>query len=137
LQLVESLKFPVPVLVDGAHNPAGAETLRNFLAETYYGIPVTLIFGAMADKSAFEMAAALFPTGQHIILTKADNPRAASSQTIAEQTKKLRQDLVCTENLVEALSEAARLTPANGLIVVCGSLYLAGELLHHFTTNVD
>lgn len=129
LQLIESAKLPAPVLVDGAHNPAGAEMLRNFLAENYADVPITIIFGAMADKSSVEMAEVLFPIARHLILTKANNPRAASLQSIVEQTKTLRQDTVCTESLAEALAEAARITPADGLIVVCGSLYLVGELL--------
>ena len=131
LQLIESEKLPAPVLVDGAHNPAGAETLRNFLAENYADVPITLIFGAMGDKAVVEMAEILFPITQKVILTKADNPRAVVPQSIAEQTKTLRQEAVCTEHLAEALTEAARVTPAGGLIVVCGSLYLAGELLDH------
>lgn len=137
LQLIESANLPATILVDGAHNPAGAETLRNFLMENYSGVPITLIFGAMADKSAIEMAELLFPIAQHVILTQADNLRAASPQSIAEQTKTLRQDSICTETLAEALAKAYRLTPAGGLIVVCGSLYLAGELLSYLTTNVD
>lgn len=135
LQVIKSEKLPAPVLVDGAHNPAGAETLRNFLAENYAGVPITMIFGAMADKSAVEMAEVLFPMAQQLILTKANNSRAASPQSIAEQTKTLRQHLVCTQHLAEALPDAldaaASITPADGLIVVCGSLYLAGELLDH------
>ena len=138
LQLIESAKLPAPILVDGAHNPAGAETLRNFLVEAYAGIPITLVFGAMADKSSVEMAEVLFPIARQLILTKANNPRAASPQSIAEQTKTLRQDLVCTPHLAEALPNAldaaAHVTPADGLIVVCGSLYLAGELLSYLTT---
>ncbi|MGH9803054.1 MAG: bifunctional folylpolyglutamate synthase/dihydrofolate synthase, partial [Blastocatellia bacterium] len=47
LQLIESASLPTPILVDGAHNPAGAETLRSFLAENYSGVPITLIFGAL------------------------------------------------------------------------------------------
>lgn len=136
LQLIESANFPAPILVDGAHNPAGAETLRGFLAENYAGVPITLIFGTMADKPAIEMAELLFPIAQQVILTQAENPRAASPQSIAEQTKTLRQDSVCTGTLAEALLKAANITPADGLIVVCGSLYLAGELLPHFITNV-
>jgi len=137
LQLIKSANLPVPVLLDGAHNPAGAETLRNFLAENYSGVPVTLIFGAMGDKAVLEMAETLFPIVQKVILTKADNPRAVLPQSIAEQTKMLRQGAVCTGSLAEALTEAQRVTPADGLIVVCGSLYLAGELLSYLTTNVD
>mgnify|MGYP002784145208 CR=1 FL=1 len=137
LQLIESPKFSVQLLVDGAHNPSGAETLRNFLDEHYAGVPITLIFGAMADKAAIEMAKLLFPIARHVILTQVENLRAASPQSIAEQTITIRQDSICSETLAEALLEAMRITPANGLIVVCGSLYLAGELLHHLTTNVD
>ena len=137
LQLIDLAKLAAPVLVDGAHNPAGAETLRSFLTEHCGQRPVTLIFGAMNDKAAFEMVELLFPVARRVILTKANNARAASPQSIAEQTKKLRQDSVCTENLAEAFAEAARVTPADGLIVVCGSLYLAGELLSYLTTYVD
>ena len=134
LQLIESPKFSAPILVDGAHNQAGAETLQSFLAEYYSGVPITMIFGAMVDKSSVEMAEALFPIAHNLILTKANNLRAALPQNIAEQTKKLRHDSVCTQNLAEALEVAARITPASGLIVVCGSLYLAGELLSYLTT---
>ncbi|MFN0107908.1 MAG: bifunctional folylpolyglutamate synthase/dihydrofolate synthase [Blastocatellia bacterium] len=137
LQLIEAQNLSAPVLVDGAHNPAGAETLRNFLADNYSDVPITLIFGAMADKSVAEIADSLFPPARHLILTKANNPRAASPQTIAEHAKRSRQDAVCTDNLAEALAQAESITPADGLIVVCGSLYLAGELLHYLTTNVD
>lgn len=134
LQLIESPKFPtpmLPILIDGAHNPAGAEALRSFLAETYSGVPITLIFGAMADKAAVEMAEILFPVAQHVILTRADNARAALPQQLAEMTKKLRQDLVCANRLAEALTQAESITPADGLVVVCGSLYLVGELLDY------
>ncbi len=134
LQLIKSAKLPAPILVDGTHNPAGAETLRNFLAENYDGVPITMIFGAMADKSVVEMSKVLFPVAQQLILTKANNPRAALPDTISKQTKALRQDAVCAESLAEALAEATRITPADGLIVVCGSLYLAGELLSYLTT---
>lgn len=140
LQLIESANLPAPILVDGAHNPAGAETLRNFLAENYAGVPVTLIFGALGDKAVLEMAELLFPIARHLILTKADNSRAVLPESMAEQTKELRQkknrqDVVCTESLADslpkALDAAARVTSTDGLIVVCGSLYLAGELLKH------
>ncbi|MEK7833970.1 MAG: folylpolyglutamate synthase/dihydrofolate synthase family protein, partial [Acidobacteriota bacterium] len=114
LQLIESDSLTAPILADGAHNPAGAETLRSFLDEHCHLRPVTLIFGAMNDKAAFEMAEILFPAARHVILTKADNPRAALPQQLAEMTKKLRQDLGCAESLAEALTEAACITPADG-----------------------
>lgn len=134
LQLIERADLPAPVLVDGAHNPAGAETLRNFLDKHCGQRAITLIFGAMSDKAAVEMAEVLFPAARRVILTKANSPRAALPQQLAKTTKKLRQDTTCADSLAEALAEAARVTPADGLIVVCGSLYLAGELLSYLTT---
>lgn len=129
LQMIEVSKDLPMFLLDGAHNPAGAQTLRDFLNDHCREVPVTLIFGAMSDKAATEMAELLFPAAHTLILTKAENPRAAAAEQIAAQTKKIRQDAVCTRNLAEALTEAARRTPADGLIVVCGSLYLVGEFL--------
>lgn len=129
LQLIELASLPAPVLVDGAHNPAGAETLRTFLEEFHRDRVITLIFGVMSDKAVSEMAAILFPVAQNVILTKANDRRAASPQHIVELTKEIQPKIRQSESLAEALSEAGTLTPADGLIVVCGSLYLAGELL--------
>jgi dihydrofolate synthase/folylpolyglutamate synthase len=129
LQMVEVSKELPMVLLDGAHNPAGAQTLRDFLDEHCREFPVTLIFGAMGDKAVVDMAELLFPAAQTLILTKVENPRAAGANRIAELTKHFRQDAVCTHNLAEALTKAARRTPAHGLIVICGSLYLVGEFL--------
>ena len=125
----EGERFASTGLVDGAHNPAGAETLKKFLEEFSRDRLITLIFGAMSDKAVAEMAAILFPVAQTVILTKASDRRAASTQHIAELTKEIQPKIRQRESLAEALSEAAAITPANGLIVVCGSLYLAGELL--------
>lgn len=130
LQMIEVSNRQPMVLLDGAHNPAGAQILRDFLEEHCREVPITLIFGAMGDKAVAEMAELLFPAARTLILTRAENPRAAETGRIAEWTKEIRQDAVCTTGLAEALTEAARLTPANGLIVICGSLYLVGEFLN-------
>ena len=57
------------ILLDGAHNPAGAETLRAFLDE-FCREPITLIFGAMSDKDVDRMAKALFSAARTIVLTR-------------------------------------------------------------------
>ena len=129
LQMIEVSKQLPMVLLDGAHNPAGAQTLRDFLNNHCREFPVTMIFGAMSDKAATEMAELLFPAAQTLILTRSENPRAAAAEQLAAQTKQIRQDAVCTRNLAEALTEAAQRTPTDGLIVICGSLYLVGEFL--------
>src|SRR5262249_10036913 len=113
------------VLLDGAHNAAGARALRDFLDEHFHSIPITIVFGAMADKAIGEMSEILFPAASQIIVTRIASPRAADPSVIAEA---VRRDVICVKNASEALNEALRVTPQRGLICVCGSLFLVGEI---------
>src|SRR5713226_5801378 len=117
------------ILFDGAHNPAAAHALRDYLDE-FVAEPITMIFGAMRDKALTEMAAVLFPIADQLILTELDNPRAASLDMLK---------LAVPENFAaagihrasspdEALRIAKEVTPADGLICVTGSLYLVGAV---------
>src|SRR5262249_37682305 len=72
------------IVIDVAHNPAGAWALRSALSTFYEDRPLTLIFGAMRDKAIGEIAGILFPLAEHVIATHAENPRAATAQEIAE-----------------------------------------------------
>ncbi len=129
LQIIEVSKEKAMLLLDGAHNPAGARVLRNFLDDHCRKVPVTMIFGVMQDKAPQEMAELLFPAAQKVILTKANSPRAAAPQTLAAELASIHSKFACTDSLPEALAEAFNRTAPNELIVVCGSLYLVGEAL--------
>ena len=118
-----------PILFDGAHNPAAARALRDYLAEFIHQ-PITIIFGAMRDKALDELAAILFPTAREVILTEMDNPRAATIEDLKaaapdslDQTK-LHQ----AQSVGEALKIAREITTADSLILITGSLYLVGEV---------
>lgn len=126
-----------PVLLDGAHNVAGARALRDFLDEHFSDVPITVIFGAMADKAIAEMAEIIFPAARQIILTKIANVRAAEPSAMAEAIASLNQNVVCANNIAEALTEASRVTPPEGLIVACGSLFLAGEIKQSATSPIS
>ena len=88
-----------------------------------------MIFGVMQDKAPQEMAGILFPAARKVILTKANSPRAADPQALARELAPLHNGLICAASLPEALAEASRDVMPNELIVICGSLYLAGEAL--------
>ncbi|HUQ33186.1 MAG TPA: hypothetical protein VM095_13780, partial [Pyrinomonadaceae bacterium] len=92
--------------------------------------PITLVFGAMRDKDLTEIAAALFPIAHRLILTGAQNPRAATPEMLAQFVPAdfERERLALNASSAEALSIARRLTPPDGLICVTGSLYLVGEI---------
>jgi dihydrofolate synthase/folylpolyglutamate synthase len=115
------------ILLDGAHNPAGALVLREFLDE-FVTVPITMIFGVMSDKALAEIAETLFPAAQIVIATRIGNPRAAAPQVIAQIINQTGLKSVTAESAAEALAAARRITPADGLICVCGSLYLTGEM---------
>lgn len=125
LEMIHLSQSQAPLLLDGAHNEAGARVLRDFLDEHFSSATITIIFGAMADKAINEMSGILFPAAQQIIVTKIASPRAADPRAIAETT---HRDVIRIENVGEALREALRITPQHGLICVCGSLFLVGDI---------
>lgn len=114
-------------LLDGAHNPAGAQALRDYLEE-FGRRPLTLVFGAMRDKKLHQIAKILFPIADCLILTPIDNPRAAPVSTLAPLARQSCRGIVIeSASSAEAMRTAITQTPSNGLICVTGSLYLVGE----------
>jgi dihydrofolate synthase/folylpolyglutamate synthase len=118
-----------PVLYDGAHNPAGARALRAYLEEFAHA-PVTLVFGAMRDKELAEMGRVLFPIAEHLVLTRPDNPRAASVEELlhAVPVPPSSSTIALAPSSRDALAVARTHTLAGGLVCVTGSLYLVGEV---------
>jgi len=72
------------LLLDVAHNPAGAWALRSALSTYFEDVPLTFVFGAMRDKAIAEMTQILFPLADRVIATRPYNPRAAQPAEIAE-----------------------------------------------------
>jgi dihydrofolate synthase/folylpolyglutamate synthase len=108
------------LLFDGAHNPAAAHTLQDYLAE-FVKSPVTMIFGAMKDKRLQEMASLLFPMATELILAEIDNPRAASLQDLigAIPADFDRNKISTVSSVSQALLKAREITP-DGLICITG-----------------
>jgi dihydrofolate synthase/folylpolyglutamate synthase len=123
------------VLLDGAHNPAGAVTLATALDDLRPFVaagPPTLVTASMADKdvdgviAALLGSAALAVAGVLVIATQLDVPRALPAADLAGRWRvaapALRVDTVPDPDA--ALNAA--LASTGGLIVVAGSLYLVG-----------
>lgn len=123
------------ILLDVAHNPAGAWALRALLSARFAGdetqppLPITLVFGIMRDKAVGEVIEILFPLADRVIATRADNPRSASPEEIAAAAARTGADVTIAANVGDALDRARTLTPAEGVIVVTGSIYVVGEAL--------
>jgi len=120
------------VLLDGAHNPAGAAALRIYLEHTRQleNSPITIVFGAMADKRLDEMAATLFPIAGHLVLTQPRNPRSARVEDLRHLAEKYAPQ-ASSEMILEsdtAIERAISSSAPNSVICVTGSLYLVGEV---------
>jgi dihydrofolate synthase/folylpolyglutamate synthase len=120
--------FP-EVVLDVAHNPAGAWALRSALSTFYEDRSLTFIFGAMRDKAISEIADIIFPLADRVIATHAENPRAASSQQIAELGAHTHTEILQAKSVSEALDRACTLAGTKGVIVITGSIYIVGEAL--------
>ena len=121
------LELIPPFLLDGAHNPAGAQALRVYLEELNHR-PLTLIFGAMRDKKLKRIGEVLFPLPERLILTTIDNPRGAPVETLVPLAREYcRGEVLTAESSAAAVRTAIAETPRDGLICVTGSLYLIGE----------
>jgi dihydrofolate synthase/folylpolyglutamate synthase len=126
--LPASEKFP-EIVLDVAHNPAGAWALRSTLSTFYEDRPLTFIFGAMRDKAIAEMAGILFPLAERVIATRAGNPRSATPEEIAEMARPTQSEITAVDSMASALRQALRLVESGGVVVITGSIYIVGEAL--------
>lgn len=129
-----SVDFPEAVL-DVAHNPAGAWALRSALSTFYPDRRLTMVFGVMRDKAVQEIAEILFPLMEQVIATRADNPRAALADEIAELAGRTGTEVIRAQSVQDALEQARALTDKKGVVVITGSIYIVGEALSILTTN--
>lgn len=117
------------VLLDVAHNPAGAWALRSALSHlTPEPKKITAVFGCLKDKAIAEMMQILFPIFDEVVLTEVDSPRAAPLSDLEAAARPTGAKVSTAENAAAALQQALAVTPQNGLVVVTGSVYLIGEV---------
>lgn len=130
LQLVE-LPSGQKFLLDGAHNPSGAESLAVAL-ETYFpGSKPALILGILKDKDWSHMCQRLAPLASRVLLVPVHSERTAEPHGLAEVCRSANPGAEVAEcqSLNDALTEVTR----SPFVVIAGSLYLVGEameLLH-------
>jgi dihydrofolate synthase/folylpolyglutamate synthase len=124
---LESMRLgETPVVIDGAHNPAGARALASFLLETRQA-PCPMVIGIMRDKNQAAMIAAFARAASRFIFTRVASSRSADPLHLASVSALHAKD-VPVEIEPDSLIAVARATAAGTPVVVAGSLYLAGEI---------
>jgi len=115
------------VLLDAAHNPAGAAALASYLRREC-GSSLPLVFAAMRDKDVTGMFRALLPAVSRLVVTRASNARSADPEILAERARAIAPELpiALEPSIDEALAAAWRHSPR---IIVAGSIFLLGDVL--------
>ena len=117
------------IVLDVAHNPAGAWALRSALSGLYDDRPLVFVFGAMRDKAISEMTEILFPLALRVIATRPDNPRAASPEEIRQAGNRTGAEIEIVPEVKAAWERARACAEGKAVVVVTGSIYLVGEVI--------
>jgi dihydrofolate synthase/folylpolyglutamate synthase len=124
------------IVLDVAHNPAGAWALRSALSERYDDRPLIFVFGAMRDKAISEMTEILFPLALRVIATRPENPRSASPEEIQQAAQRTGAEVGTAADVSLALERAREFAGATAVVVVTGSIYLVGEAMRSIGMRV-
>ncbi len=121
---LERISEDPEIILDGAHNPAGARALAAYIDRFYAGRRVRLIYGTMRDKAVEEIAGILFPRAYQVIVTAPRQARALAPEVLARVIS--HPNLRLAANIDEALAMAGDAAPGD-VVFVTGSLFLVAE----------
>jgi dihydrofolate synthase/folylpolyglutamate synthase len=115
------------IILDGAHNPAGARALARYLERFYEGRRIWLVYGAMRDKAIDEVAGVLFPIATELVLTAPDTSRALRPEALAEFAGRGHIENHIEQTVESAIAYARSHAADEDVIVITGSLFVVGE----------
>lgn len=134
LEILELHPFTV---LDGAHNPQGAEILKQALRTTFPFKSLHLVMGIMADKDIKGIFRRLLPEAETVIFTKPRYVRAADPEILKKLARPYASRLYAIPDVQEAIRQARRAAEENDLICITGSLYFAGEVKEIYGEEPD
>ena len=136
---LEDGSYAPMVILDGAHNEAGASALRETVQKCFEGRRILLVTGILADKEVDRILDHFTRITPHIIVTEPESPRRMAAADLAE---KLRgrgiEPAAVTKTAEEGLEAAEKLSSAYDIVLFAGSLYLIGairRMINHGDNN--
>ncbi len=125
---LEILREHPLVLLDGAHNPAGAREIAAFVREELTGKCLRLVYASMRDKAIDEISEILFPLAAEVYLTRPDIARAAMPEEILAAARFQPGRIIIEPEPPRALEKACRASGQQDVVLASGSLFLVGDL---------
>ena len=116
------------VIIDGAHNEAGAQALQETMAQHFAGKKILLVAGILADKEIDSIVKFLTKITDHIIVTEPDNPRKLAAEKLAEHVADFDVAAEAVSDVEAAVHRAKELADGYDVILFAGSLYLIGDV---------
>lgn len=130
-------KNPI-VILDGAHNPNGIEALKNAVSNFLDGEKITCVMGMLADKDIDSSIKLLDGIFESVYTVPVDNPRVISSVELAQKCKGYFKNVTSFDSAEKAFDSAFEDAKKNGgAVLICGSLYLAGEIRPYILDKVQ
>ena len=115
-----------PVVLDGAHNPAGAAVLATTLQREFGHRHRVFVLGVLGDKDVEGIVDALLPLADHIVVTQPPSSRAAPADRITQALQRAGRSFETAEDVATAIDLATGLATEEDAVVVTGSLYMVG-----------
>lgn len=116
-----------PVILDGAHNPAGARALADALGDEFAVRHRVGVLAMLSDKDIDAVVATLAPLVDHLIVSPVDTPRSADPQRLADAARTQGVSAEVATDLQAALESASGVATPADAVVVTGSLYAVGR----------
>ena len=116
------------VIIDGAHNEAGAQALQETMAQHFAGKKILLVAGILADKEIDSIVKFLTKITDHIIVTEPDNPRKLAAEKLAGHVADFGVAAEAVSDVEAAVHRAKELADGYDVILFAGSLYLIGDI---------
>lgn len=116
------------VIIDGAHNEAGAQALQETMAQYFAGKKILLVAGILADKQIDSIIKFLTKITDHIIVTEPDNPRKLAASELAKHMADVGVTAEVASDAEAAMHRAKELADGYDVILFAGSLYLIGDV---------
>ena len=125
---LEVLSRKPVVLLDGAHNPGGTAALAEAIRRYLPGKRITAVMGMMEDKDVRTAVQNLSGLFARVFTAAPESPRSISAEKLEELWVSLGTPAIPAENAASAFRAAVEGLGPEEALVICGSLYLAGEL---------
>jgi len=130
---IETVSENPRVILDAAHNVAGAESLASYLRANLKKSKSVLVLGVLADKDVSGIVRPLAPLFREVVCVRAPSPRAASPKDLAAAVRSSGAKIEIVEATTEAIEQVMSRIGKDDTLVISGSLTVVGEAKGYFS----